>query len=112
MTISDLKTGMKVVQRDGMEFFVALNTKTEDILVSDRGWQKLSHLDNNLKSNLFPSSDIVKVYESSYENYLSSVIGWSKIWDVDDKPEVEEITADEAMKRLEEQSGKKVKIIR
>jgi hypothetical protein len=49
---------------------------------------------------------LIEKKEPSYNIHLSE--NWKKT----SKPEIEEITADEAMKRLEEQSGKKVKIIR
>ena len=59
--------------------------------------------------------DIMSIYEcvDDSRNYLLSdlsKVNWTLVWER--LEEVEEITAEEAMKRLEKQAGKKVKIVR
>ena len=123
MTKKDLKTGMKVVLKDGTKCIVMrgirrefgleedclvfldtdgrtdIDNYSEDIIMEKSDWYDLSKF------------DIEEVYISTNLNHTLQKNGlWKLIWKRE--PVVEEITADEAMKRLEEQSGKRIKIIR
>lgn len=113
MKKSDLKSGMKVVCSNGSELIVSLGTLYGDIIMdlSRDSYNKLLYYTDDLYniSSVYQEYNIDKVYKNKGENYIVNP-EWELLWERE--PEVEEITADEAMKRLEEQSGKKVKIIR
>lgn len=123
MTKKDLKTGMKVVKRDGDEyvwfpvfgeygFFHVSRNKLDPEETID-----ISDYDDELKETYDEEEDydIMSIYEcvDDSRNYLLSdlsKVNWTLVWERSE--EVEEITAEEAMKRLEKQAGKKVKIVR
>ena len=74
MTLNDLKTGMHVVTRDGIEYMVLKDTTyNKDILVAvhedeDRGsWRELDDYNNNMTHKRNRDSDIIKVYAPRYE---------------------------------------------
>ena len=70
MTLSELKTGMHVVLRNGDEMVVMKGAQNEDGIVnlpnttSDRGsWCDLSTYRNNMTNLTMSSLDIVRVYD-------------------------------------------------
>lgn len=78
MTKDDLKTGMHVVTKEGMEFVVLKDTLfiNGDILVAPHeeddnhgNWLSLNSYNNNLTFNnsAFSGFDIVRVYQPKYE---------------------------------------------
>ena len=119
MKKSELKVGQKVVLRDGGEYlyipifrgdFTKIDADdTLDIYSNlNLEWYNEDLIDNDEDED----NDIMSVYScTSFSTLLSdlSKVNWNLVWE---REEVEKITADEAMKRLEEQSGKKVKIVR
>lgn len=112
MKKSELKTGMKVTLRNKTEYTVVLNTGYEDALISKRGWLALNDYDSLLNFTgecLGSGYDIIKVERPDFVNFFSVIIDWELAWE---REEVEEITGDEAMRRLAEQAGHEVKIIR
>lgn len=123
MTKKDLETGMKVVLKDGTKCIVMRGIRhefgsEEDCLVF-LDTDGRTCIDNYSEDMIMKKSyeydlskfDIEEVYISTNLNHTLQKNGWWKlIWKRE--PVVEEITADEAMKRLEEQSGKRIKIIR
>lgn len=123
MNISELKTGMKVVLKDGTTCIVMRGIRREfgseeDCLVFLDTDGRIG-IDNYSEDMIIKKSyvrdyskfDIEEVYISTNINHTLQKNGWWKlIWKRE--PVVEEITADEAMKRLEKQSGKRIKIIR
>ena len=77
MTLSELKTGMHVVTREGSEFVVLKDTlfAKEDVLVTphdeDNGngdWLPLSNYNDNLtfRDTNYSCFDIVRVYQPKY----------------------------------------------
>ena len=120
MKKSDLKIGQKVVWRDGTEqiYFPTSYVGVDLITINSNCGSLLSEWDDDFKDIKYSQRlfDIVSVWDcgSSVVSIFNdtSKVYWNKIWERIEESEVEEITADEAMKRLEEQSGKKVKIIR
>ena len=54
---------------------------------------------------------IIDDYGNEYHFTNPENVDWELLWEIKEEPKIEEISADEAMRRLEEQSGKKVKII-
>lgn len=77
MTLNDLKTGMHVVTRDGMEWVVLRDTmfRNKDILVAVHeentcgNWLSLNEYGQNMRTinRGFEDLDIVKVYQPVYE---------------------------------------------
>lgn len=124
MKKSDLKIGQKVVWRNGTEqiyfptSYVGIDLITINSSGEKRSGSLLSRWDDDFKDITHNQRlyDVVSVWDcgSSVISIFNdtSKVYWNKIWERIEESEVEEITADEAMKRLEEQSGKKVKIIR
>ena len=115
MKKSDLKIGQKLVARNGMEY-IYFPARDYSLIEIGGGFDELETWDDGLCDCLFNngSYDIMEVFEckdGSFARIFENVenVKWTSIWK---RENVEEITADEAMKRLEEQSGKKIKIIR
>lgn len=123
MKKSELQAGQKVVTRDGGEyvwfpvfggcgfFHVSKNELDPEEFID------ISDYDDELKETYDEEEDydIMSIYEcvDDSRNYLLSdlsKVNWTLVWER--LEEVEEITAEEAMKRLEKQAGKKVKIVR
>ena len=74
MTLNDLKTGMHVVTRDGMEMIVLRDTTfNKDIFVAVHedecggSWREFEDYNNNLTNKKHRDSDIVRVYAPIYE---------------------------------------------
>jgi hypothetical protein len=74
MTKSDLKTGMHVVTRDGIEYMVLKDTTyNKDILVAVHedecggSWRELDDYNDNMTYKRHSDDDIVKVYAPIYE---------------------------------------------
>lgn len=107
-----LKDGYKIKLRNGLICFVS-----DGMLISDESTFGLWTCYNE---------DLTKISNKAYDVmcvYAIAGIGsvdkgskieklWDKIWERQEEPDVEEITSDEAMRRLEESSGKKIKITR
>lgn len=123
MTKKDLKTGMRVTYKNGMTSILIINDYDDD---EDHAFvefgntparMRLSDYRDDLKlATYHPNDDfdIVKVERSKnlWFIFTTKIVDWELLWERKEEPEIEEISADEAMRRLEEQSGKKVKIIR
>ena len=125
MTKKDLKTGMRVTYKNGMTSILIINDYDDDdedhVFVefgNNPARMRLCDYSDDLK--LAPHRcdgkyDIVKVERSKNLWFIFTNpknVDWELLWERKEEPEIEEISADEAMRRLEEQSGKKVKIIR
>jgi hypothetical protein len=74
MTLNDLKTGMHVVTRDGIEYMVLKDTTyNKDILVAVHEdeysgcWRELDDYNNNMTNKDHHDDDIIKVYAPIYE---------------------------------------------
>lgn len=74
MTLNDLKTGMHVVTRDGMECMVLKDTTyNKDILIAVHedecggSWRELEDYNNNMTNKKYRDDDIIKVYAPIYE---------------------------------------------
>ena len=92
---SDLRTGMKVVTENGIEWRVLLNAAheyddTKDFLIrfDTAGWMKLSDYDDNLKiiddrdrDGYVNSYDVKEVYEASHLMYLFKQEYGNIVWD-------------------------------
>ena len=111
MTKSELKTGMRVEYRDGTTGLVMLDTNQGSIICG-KCWARLNDYNEDLTTDYdCEESDIVAVYEQEYAYLMPTLENMGKLaWK--EEPEVEEISADEAMRRLEQSSGKKIKITR
>jgi uncharacterized protein YkvS len=111
MTKKDLKTGMRVKYRDGTTGLVMLDTNQGSIICG-KLWARIDDYNDDLTTNYnHREYDIIAVYEQSYAYFMPNLadIG-DLIWE--EALEVEEISADEAIRRLEQSSGKKIKITR
>lgn len=105
----DLKIGQKLVAKSGMEYiyFPAYGYSTS----ISGGFDELETWDDDL-CDCFShddSYDIMEVFECKDDSFVrifenAKDVKWTSIWK---RENVEEITADEAMKRIEEQSGKR-----
>lgn len=116
MKKSELKAGQKVVQRNGCDFIYFPNNKGFELISFLGGLNYISAYGYDLKDTLRHNReyDITSVYECNnnsitniFTNY--SEVEWSLVWR--EEPQIEEITAEEAIKRLEEQSEKRIKIV-
>ena len=74
MVLNDLKTGMHVVTRDGVEYVVLKNTTyNKDILIVvhedeyNGSWRELEDYNNNMTSKTRRDDDIIRVYAPIYE---------------------------------------------
>lgn len=74
MTKDDLKTGMHVVTRDGVEYMVLKDTTyNKDILVAvhedeySGSWRELEDYNNNMTHKKHRDDDIIRVYAPIYE---------------------------------------------
>ena len=90
---SDLRTGMKVVYRDGFERIIMLNTESGDMLLADGTAYTidLSVYTDSL-TTLIRNLDIMKVYSNRHglnEN------GYELIWEREEAPKVKELTMSE-----------------
>lgn len=107
----ELKVGQKVVTRDGTEWLYipilgydfsridAGNLNTYESLDLDFYNGDLTDCDGD------EENDIMSVYScNSFLTLLSdlSKVGWNLVWEREEELEVEEISVQEAMKRLEE----------
>lgn len=108
MTKSDLKTGMKVILRNGREYTIALNTCYGDLLLSDEG----TYCDMNYNDDLlyygYCSLDITDIYKPTKTNHMNSKNRWEPIWK---RNLVDEISLQEAVDMLKKVTGKNIKII-
>ena len=73
MTLDDLKTGMIVTIREGIQYMVYKDIKTQfdcgDVIVNLDGsnsWKKLSGYNKNLTHVAYPEDDIIKVEETTH----------------------------------------------
>ena len=113
MTKKDLKTGMRVTTRNGNKYLIFLNTNDGDYMANynRETYVALHNVDDNLSSSCSSDFDIIEVYAfTNGGGLLDPDNYWEKIWNRE--TEIEEISADEAMRRLEQSSGKKIKITR
>lgn len=118
MTKKDLKSGMRLSFRNHSEaIYLDLHQSSRNVILLNGGFDDIDNWEDDLKVSHYADFDIMKV--SICEDYTvgrlfskNDDVNWRTIWERKEEPEVEEISAEEAMKRLEEQSGKKVKIIR
>lgn len=74
MTLNDLKTGMHVVTRDGIEWVVLKDTTyNKDILIAVQEdeyngcWCELEGYNNNMTHKTKHDNDIIRVYTPIYE---------------------------------------------
>lgn len=108
MTKSDLKTGMRVILRNGREYTVALNTCYGDLLLSDDG----TYCDMNYNDDLlyygYCSLDITDIYKPTKTNHMNSKNRWEPIWR---RNLVDEISLQEAVDMLKKVTGKNIKIV-
>jgi hypothetical protein len=120
MKKSELKFGQKVVWRNGEEQIYFPNqyaTEYNLISLGIDGWDKLSDWDNDFKEIKCGDKayDIVSVWDCGYN--ISGIftdpkkLPWKCVWESKGEIETEEISAQEAMNRLEKFSGKKIKIV-
>lgn len=118
MTKKDLKSGMRLSFRNHRDaIYLDLHQSSNNVIFLDGGLDEIDNWGDDLKVSHCDDFDIMKV--SICKDYTvrrlfskNHDVNWTTIWERKEEPEVEEISAEEAMKRLEEQSGKKVKIIR
>ena len=107
MKKSDLKTGMWVEYRSGKKVIVLLNTENGDVLVDGGRWNSLYHYDENLNCSFSSGCDIVAVYRIGVITDALEFNSAEKIWE---REEVIEMTLQEARQKLEEVTGKPIKI--
>ena len=74
MTLNDLKTGMHVVTRDGIEWMVLKDTTfNKDLLIAvhedehRNSWSELKDYNDNMTHKIKRDDDIVRVYAPIYE---------------------------------------------
>lgn len=74
MTLNDLKTGMHVVARDGIEYMVLKDTVyNKDILIAVHedecggSWREFEDYNNNMTNKNHRDDDIIKVYAPIYQ---------------------------------------------
>jgi hypothetical protein len=122
MDKSELKAGQKLVDRDGNEYvYLPVIDGYGFLCVSGSRLDPYDTIDigdytDELKEDFNEDEDydIMSVFEcldGSFINIISDLkkVNWTKVWERE--PEFEEISAQEAMDRLESFSGKKVKIV-
>jgi len=107
MKKSDLKTGMWAEYRSGKKVIVLLDTENGDVLVGGGRWNSLRHYDKNLNCGFSSECDIVAVYKRGVITDVLEFNGAFKIWE---REEVIEMTLEEAKQKLEEVTGKPIKI--
>lgn len=117
MTKSDLKTGMKVVLRNGDSYIVMLDCSVYggyNLICLGGGYLTTGYYDSELKQSTPIADcdlDIVKVFScGNWISYLFSNINdvkWKLIWEGNVTPVVKELT----MQEVEDKFGCKCKII-
>ena len=116
MTKKDLKTGMKVIYEFGsLQGIVLLGTDDEDDAIYNLGDKAPGRtLFGDVRSDLSTTTvygEIIEVFKPNKIGYIySGLVEWESIWKRE--PGIEEISADEAIRRLEQSSGKRIKITR
>lgn len=116
MTKKDLKTGMKVIYEfDSLQGIVLLGADDDDSVIYNLGDKApAGTLFEDIRSDLSTTTaygKIIEVFKPNKIGYIfSGLVEWKSIWKRE--PEIEEISADEAMRRLEQSSGKRIKITR
>ena len=109
-----LKTGDKVVYRDGRELIVMLNTVDGDLLFgynsTDDNWDYLSDKSDDLKSvHCHSNLDIVEVYRS-HSRYLF-INGIEVEWELIRKESTEPVVMELTMSEVNEKFGCTCKIV-
>jgi hypothetical protein len=115
MTKKDLKTGMKVTTLNGNEYLVFMDIAGGNGLANynRRTWLPLCDINDDLECMCNRSLDVIRVCVTPFiADLLNKDATWNTLWEREEEPVIEEITAEEAMRRLEESSGKKIKITR
>lgn len=117
MKLSDLKTGMRVVTRNGSEFIVLENVKTpngktQDMYVKkDNGFMTESSYNEDLTEKRDKAWDIIKVYVQNNGMYLDAAVISAETKDMDliwERKDKKEMTISEIEKEL----GYSIKIIK
>lgn len=119
MELSDLKTGMRIVTRDGKEYIVLKDVKTpykkiEDMYISIKNdsWLCSSNYDENMKVNSGNKKfDIMKVYAQNNGEYIDASVLETKTKDMDliwERKKLRKMTVSEICKAL----GYEVEIVK
>ena len=117
MKLSDLKTGMKLIDRSGGEWTVLENIRNpyreieDTYILKDGGWMSESSYDDELKCKNDSSYDIMRVYAQNEGKYIDGSILMATIEDMDliwERNEKKEMTISEIEKEL----GYSIKIIK
>lgn len=109
MQKQDLKTGTKVVVRNGEDYTVLLGTKFGDILSSNAlcgGFNELSLYDENLRCSPDESFDIIEVYSPKFPGCILKDKSMTLEWK--ETTELKELT----MEDIEKKFGCRVKIVK
>lgn len=93
MKKSDLKTGMIVEYRNGLNYIVFKDTEQGDYLAGTKEHNNLDYHDDDLKNNSFKEHDIIRVYKTkSYDirRYIKGELKLSELtllWERKDNSE-------------------------
>jgi hypothetical protein len=110
MKKSDLKTGMWVELRNGKSAMVLMSTNNGDILSGPKAWFPIDALNDDLTYEGIKDSDIIRIYQPmSNRVYFGGMLEeMNLLWER--KPAPIEMTLQEAIQKLEEVTGKPIKI--
>ena len=98
MKKSDLKTGMKVIQSDGMEYIVLLGTSWGDYLVGERSHNGLRYYNEDLTGINYEGHNIDEVLRPvKCSDLRSKDQDFVTIWE---RKETPEYTMEEAIKLI------------
>lgn len=121
MNIKDLKTGMRIITRNGDEYIVLKNVKTpygrvEDMYVlKDGGWMSSSSYNEDLtiKGKTNSNYDIMEVYAQNQGKYIDgSVISTNNVKNMDLIWKRENIKKEMTISEIEKELGYSIKIVK
>lgn len=105
-TKADLKDGMIVEYRNGGRRIVV-----GDVLYGKTGYGKIAfYSENLLESNEFSEIDIMRVYETKYNQGLCALFDDDNLRLIWKREEVKRMTVEEMRQKLEELTGEKIEI--